>query len=264
MPDEEKPLTSEGESNQQDDSQHSEASADTGGENDADVKPGSRAQQRIQQLVREKNEIKNIADWYQTNIGNPDDVIAFRQWKSEQMKAAEKAEDAGDISPKQLAAIKALLEKADPDLKALKEERQREISDRFEAMIESSEEEIRDLCKDSGIEDEKKIRFIARNVMLTIKEDEKLLRMWRTGNLISVKRAFKTIHDEYLGMAGKGNGKPTNKEIAGQKRQVSKLPSLSGGSPSVTPKPPAQQASKGITKDTHSSAWDLIQSMAQD
>jgi hypothetical protein len=258
--------SSEAQPQQQQLSQTPEAATETAGEQTAEEQLGSKAEQRIRQLISQRDEIKSVAEWYRDNVGTPETVIEFKKWKATQVANAEQAEESGQITEKQLKAVKALMSKADPELDAIKADLKQQAQDRADSMLSAAEDTIRDLCKGIGFDkkgDEDKISFIARQVSLVIRDDDSLFKMWRSGDIRCVQKAFKKVNEEFIEPI---RGKPTSnqnlRQQAGEKRSVSKLPSLPAGSPSISQKN-SQSREKGITKDSHNEAWDLLQSYAK-
>jgi hypothetical protein len=243
----------------------SEAATETAGADDADEKLGSKAEQRIRQLVSQNKEIRSVAEWYRDNVGTPDDVLEFRDWKKQQVANAVKAEESGQISEAQLKQVKELMRKADPEIEAIKESLKQEQKDRADAMLSAAEDEIRDLCKGIGFDkkgDEAKINFIARQISLVIKDDERLFKMWRAGDVRCVKKAFQEVNDNFITpLRGTKSTTQNLSQNAGEKRRIAKLPSASQGSPALSQKSTTRE--KGINKDTHNDAWELLQSYRQ-
>ena len=213
-----------------------EAGTETPGQQAAETQTESPAQKRIQQLVKERNDINSVAQWYRENVGTPDDVIAFRQWKAQQVEAAKKQEDAGQITPKQLQAVKDLMKQADPELENLKNSVKADQENKARAMLASAEEEIRDLAKGIGFTGEgaeEQIQFIAKQVAIVIRDDEDLLRLWQAGNISAVKKAFKKVNDMFI-QPIRGKGNPA-RESATAKRKVANLPTLPAGTSTISP-----------------------------
>lgn len=258
--------SSEVEKEQQAASTTSEAATVTAGDDELEPAPDSKAGKRIRQLLDERKEISSVATWYQQNIGTPEDVLAYKQWKSEQVAKAEKLEEEGQISPKQLEQVRKLMNKADPEIQLLKQALIQQQKDREDSMLDTAEDEIRELCtKELGItgdKDESLIQTVAKNVMLIVRDDDKLMRLWRIGSTQSIKKAF-GIYRTQLGVLSKASGAKPPKTLAEQKRLVLKLPTLPSGSASLGQRT-ASKEKTGLTKETHNEAWDLIQRMSGD
>jgi hypothetical protein len=214
---------------------------------------------RFKEVNDKAQKSQEVVDWYRKNIGDPDDVIAFRQWKTSQVEKAKEAEKDGDISPEKLAAIRKLMREADPEYKQLLEERKLREQERIDAQFDDAEEQIRDLTKAAGLpQDEKIISRVAAHVMDEIRSDEKLMRMWQTGNMKCIPKAWEKYQEEYLSPMRKVSGKAQN-DLA-DKRRISRLPSLpSGGSPATSKAIERKPEDKGINKQTHDDAWAVVQ-----
>lgn len=237
-------------------------------EKDESDESESPAQKRIRQLSQKANQAEKIVDWYRQNIGDPNDVVAFKQWKAEQLKQAKEAEEEGEISPAKLAAIRKLMRSADPEYTKLLEwkeqqekKSQMETQARIDAMFDDAEEIVKDFADSElglkGSKAESDISFFGQQVMLVIQNDEKLLRKWNTGNVSCVKAACQKV----LELSQKTTQSlASRKRDAESKRRFLRLPILpSGGgvSTSATANPP--QREKGITKQTHEDAWAIFQ-----
>jgi hypothetical protein len=214
---------------------------------------------RFKEVNDKAQKSQEVVDWYRKNIGDPDDVIAFRQWKNSQVEKAKEAQQDGEISAEKLAAIRKLMRDADPEYKAMLEERKLHEKERIEAQFDDAEDQIRDLTKAAGIpQDEKIISRIAAHIMDEIRSDEKLMRMWQTGNMKCIEKAWKQYDTDYLSAMRKVTGKAQN-DLA-DKRRISRLPSLpSGGSPATSKAPERKADDKGINKQTHEDAWAVVQ-----
>lgn len=224
---------------------------------------------RFKEVIDARDQQQQIANWYRENIGDPNDVVEFRKWKAEQVKKAESAEAEGDISPAKLAEIKKLMRKADPEYAEFLERQKMDEQTRIEAQFDQAEEDVRDLCAEElGLkkkEDEPRISRIGQYVMLEIKNDPKLLRMWQAGNTTAViKKAFKVVKDEHEGLT---KNITRMRQEAEQKRKVSKLPTLPSASGSLTQGSGpngSDKREKGITKQAHEDAWAILQQSMQD
>jgi len=243
----------------------SEASTGTD-EGDESGKP-SKANLRIQQLVREKNEAMELARHFRQSAVDPNDRVEFKQWKADRIKAAEEAEADGDISPAKLKALRNLMRQADPEYaKLLQREAQREeqekltTQERIDAQFDSAEETVRDFAKTIGIpaKNEQATALFAQNVMLAVQNDPKLLRMWNTGNLSCIGKACALVRDGFIDVVRKSKSE-SNGDLA-DRRRISRLPTLPSGGASVGTKQETAKE-KGITKNTHDDAWAYIQSM---
>jgi hypothetical protein len=214
---------------------------------------------RFKEVNDQAKKAQEIVEWYRQKIGDPDDVVAFRQWKAEQVARAKEAEEDGKISPEKLANIRKLMREADPEYKQLLEDRKRSEQERIDSQFEDAEDQIRDLTKAAGIpQDEKIIARVAAHIMDEIRSDEKLMRMWQTGNMKCVGKAWEQYSKEYLDPMRKVSGKAQS-DLA-DKRRISRLPSLpSGGSPATSKAPERKPDDKGINKQTHEDAWAVIQ-----
>jgi hypothetical protein len=265
MPDEKNQVSSSETANEQAAiSAASEAATAKAGEDELEPAPDSKAGKRIRQLLAERTEISSVANWYQENIGTPEDVLAYKQWKSEQVSKAEELEDQGQISPKQLAQVRKLMNQADPEIAQIKQVLIQQQKDREDSMLDTAEDEVRELCEKElgivGAKDESLVQNVAKNVMLIIRDDEKLWRLWRMGSTQSIKKAFQFYRTQLTALSKASGAKPP-KTIAEQKRLVSKLPSLPSGAASLSQRI-ASKEKTGLTKETHSEAWDLLQRMS--
>jgi hypothetical protein len=197
-------------------------------------------------------------------VGTPDDVIEFRKWKAQQVATAERQEDAGQITPKQLQAVKNLMKQADPELDALKSSVKAEQENRARAMLASAEDEIRNLAKGIGFTGqgaEDQIQFIAKQIAIIIRDDEDLLKLWQGGNLSSVTKAFKRVNDMFI-QPIRGKANPA-RETAQAKRRVANLPTLPAGTPAISPTNQHKESSaKGDWKSANEQAWALFQQHA--
>lgn len=216
---------------------------------------------RFKEVVDKHAQAEQIINWYRENIGDPDKVIEFQKWKNEQLEHAKEEEAKGKISPEKLANIRKLMREADPEYKDFLEERKREKQEKMEAQVDDAEEEIRDLCGKAGFpKDEKVISRVAVHIMDEIKNDPKLLRMWQTGNMGCISKAFKAYQEDFLTPMGKTSGKVNGDKIT-DKRRISRLPAFpSGGSPETSRTEKRDPNDKGINKGVHEKAWDVLQS----
>lgn len=223
---------------------------------------------RFKQINDAKKQAETIANWYRQNIGNPDDVMEFRKWKSSQVKEAEKQEADGEISPAKLAQIRALMRKADPEYAEMVERQKKSESDRIDAQYDTAEDMVRDLAAEQlGLKakaDESDIAWVAQQTMLAIQNDEKLLRMWNAGNMNCIKKGFQIVQDRHDKL-GKSISKM--RQVAQDKRKVSKLPTLPSASGSISSQSSNNgdnKREKGITKATHEDAWAVLQQTMND
>jgi hypothetical protein len=219
---------------------------------------------RFKQVNDAKKQNERIVQWYRENVGDPNDVIEFRKWKSEQVKKAETAESEGEISPQKLAQIRALMRKADPEYAEMVERTKREQADRIEAQFDAAEETVRELAAEKlGLKaktDESDIAWLAQQTMLAIQNDEKLMRMWQAGNLSCIKKGFEIVQERHDKL-GKSISRMRQQAI--DKRKVSKLPTLPSASGSLTGSN-AKEREKGITKQTHDDAWAILNQSLQE
>jgi hypothetical protein len=231
------------------------------GEGDESIdKLSEAAQKRIRQLVSKRKEAETVVDWYRQNIGDPNDVVEFRKWKNETLKNAKKDEAEGEITPAKLKQIKDLMRKADPEYAQFLEQQKQEKAERVDAQFDEAEEMVRDFGKSIGIstKDEAAMSRLGRQVMMEIREDPKLARLWNSGNLSCVKKALDSLEKSFLGVIRKSSIKASD-SIA-DKRRISRLPTLPSGSSSSLSTEKRKEGDKGITKDAHKQAWALLQS----
>lgn len=220
---------------------------------------------RFKQVNDEAKHSKAVVDWYRENVGDPNDVLEFKKWKAEQTKRAKEDADDGNISQDKLAQFKKLMRAADPEYAEFLESQKRTQEQRSEAQFDEAEDLIRDLTKDSGFpEDEAIVSRIATHIMDEIRSDEKLLRSWQAGHTATViKKAYSRYMDDFVGKIR--TEKPDNgKSAIAEKRGIKNLPMLlKGGSSSAPAVPKRDKDDKGLTKKAHKSAWEYIQSLAQ-
>jgi hypothetical protein len=221
---------------------------------------------RFKEINEAKKQAEKVANWYRDNVGNPDDVIAFRKWQEQQVKTAEKKEAKGDLSPEQLAEIRKVMRMADTDYARLIEEQERTRQERIEAQFDEAAEYVREIAEDKlglkGEDDEKHVNFLAKEIMIAIQDDEKLLRLWRVGKTErAVSGGFKTVREIHDGF---GKSLAKLKQEAAEKRRVSKLPTLPRASASLSSRRNDPNRQKGITKQTHEDAYALIQQLSQE
>ena len=274
MADEEKSLSSGDNENKQDKSlEASEADTETSEGDEPEKTLKAVPYDRFKQINDQKKQAESIVNWYRQNIGDPNDVVAFKQWQKAQVKQAEDAEDEGDLSPAKLTAIRKLMRTADPEYKALLERDAKRTQDeekrekvRIDGQFDDAEEEVRKFADEEiGIpkKNERATSFFAQQVMMTIKNDEKLSRMWDTGNMKCVSRACKIVQDEYVGVLRKTSSASKSSNIA-DKRRISRLPTLPSGGNGVTSGADKRgPEDKGITKKTHEDAWAYFQSLRE-
>lgn len=248
----------------------SEADTETseGEESEGEGQSSSKAQKRIQQLLQQRKEAQGVVAWYRENIGDPSDVQEFKKWKEAQLKKAEAAEEEGDITPAKLKKIKELMRKADPEYAEYIEREKERTKNAQEAQFDEAEEEIRVLAQGIGIpaKNEAAIGRLAKQVMLEIKDDKKLLQRWQAGHTLSVvRKAFAQVEKELVGVLRKSTPTPTPSQQAADKRKISRLPTLpTAGSGSVSTKAARKPEDKGITKNTQDEAWAVFQSHMTD
>lgn len=240
-------------------------------EGDESGEKSSKAQRRIQQLVKERDEARNFAIAFKNQAIDPKDRSEFDEWRKAKLAEAKKAEQEGEISPQRLAEIRRIMHQADPRLEKFlqeqeqeKERRETESKARMEAQFDDAEDEIRTLAAEQlGLKnkaDEPRIARLAQYVMVEIQNDEKLMRKWQTGNLACIKQAFKAVLD-----ANDNLGKSLSKarQEAADKRRISKLPTLPSAAGSLTGEKEAKRE-KGIGKQAHEDAWAVLQQSLQD
>lgn len=194
-------------------------------------------------------------------------VAAAEQAKAQaaQQAAAQKPESAVEYTPEQLEQVKRVMRLSDAQYREMMEERERqkqEAAQAHEQMLDDTHDEIMKLAKANGLplKDDEVMKAVGQSVMLTIKNDHKLLRRWQNGDLGTVGDAFQKIHGAF---GGRKNG-ASQANVARVKRQVVGLPTApSGGAGTVTAAPPKGKEEKGITKQTHDRAWALLQQTSE-
>jgi hypothetical protein len=238
------------------------ADADKSDKGDKSKSPSNVPYDRFKQVVDRANSAEKVVQFYQQFINSEDDLAAFRKWKADQVKKAEKAEEEGEITPQKLEAIRKLMRKADPEYAEMLAERETDKQERIDAQFDEAEEQIRELAKTAGVPNKEEIvARLARQVMLEINEDKKLLRMWNTGNLNCIKKAFKIVEENFLNPVRKSTV-PVNGKQAADKRRILRMPTLpAGGGAGVTAEKSTAQKEKGITKQTHEDAWAYLQQL---
>jgi hypothetical protein len=209
-------------------------------------------------------EAKGIVDWYRENIGDPNDVVEFKQWKAEQIQKAKADEAKGKISPEKLAQIRQLMREADPAYAKFIDKQEREEEERMDGQFDDAADRVRELCQQAGYPTEEKISArIGAHVIDEIKADKKLMQMWQRGNLKCIDIGFKRYCDEFLTPMSKTNGK-SDRGLA-DLRKISRLPALPQGGSAAGSKPPARKPEdRGITKQAHEDAWEVMQSHMRD
>jgi hypothetical protein len=248
----------EEESSEDESLEHSESDADT---SEGDKSTKSIPYSRFKAVNDAKKAAEGIANWYRHNVGDPKDVEAFNKWKSSQVKKAEQAEDDGDISAKKLAEIRKVMRKADPEYAAMVEQQKQEKEARIEAQFDEAEDCVRELAEAEyglkGKTAEGDISWLAKQTMLAIRGDEKLVRLWNLGNTERcVKKAFAIVKERQENL-GKRKVSALSKEAA-DKRKVSKLPTLPSASGSISGKEDPKRE-KGVNKQAHTEAWEVFQ-----
>jgi vacuolar-type H+-ATPase subunit H len=208
-----------------------------------------------------------IVNWYRENIGNPNDVVAFREWQSQQSKDINKQEREGDITEAQAELLRKAMRKASPEVFEAIEANKRDSEARFNSILASSEDEIRDIASEEGFpaDDDKKMVWFGTQIMSVVKSDERLLRMWQNGNMACIRKAYKTLKEEYLPAMSKMTAKKESgeKDRNGdytQARKRAKLPTLPAGrSTGGSPPPKRADDDKGLTKTADKEAWAIFQ-----
>jgi hypothetical protein len=242
----------------------SEAGADQNPEGEESDQPLSKkAQQRFQQLLQQRKQAEEIANWYRANIGDPNDVIEFQKHKAQMVAAAKAAEQEGEISPAKLKEIKALMRKADPEYAQYIEQQKQDQTDRIEAQFDAAEEQIRELATAAGIpaKNEAAVARLARQVMLEIDQDPKLKRLWASGNLSCIKKAYAVLEKDFLGVIRKAT--PAQSKDIADRRRISRLPTLPSAQGTLSQQS-KDKDDKGITKSAHKQAWAILQAGRQD
>jgi hypothetical protein len=211
-------------------------------------------------------QVNDVAQWYRRNVGSTERVQQFNQWMASQERQAEKDDPEAQYSKTQLEQVRAVMRQADAGYRELMEERERVKAERAQAeevLLDDTHDEIMKLAKQTGlpVKDDEVMKAIGQSVMLTIKNDHKLLRQWLNGDLSTVGAAFDKLQ-RAMGGARKGVGQMGN--VARIKRQVVGLPTApSGGAGTVTSVPVKAKDEKGITKSTHDRAWAMLQQQSE-
>ena len=221
---------------------------------------------RFKEINDAKKQAEKVANWYRENVGDPNDVVEYKKWKAQQVKEAEKKKEEGSLTAQQLAEIREVMRKADPEYAQFLENQKLSAKEREEAQFDEAADYVRELAEEKlGLKydaNEADVNHIAELVMLAIQKDEKLYRMWRVGKTErAVSGGFKAV-ESFLNKFGGGFTKL--KQDAAEKRKVSKLPTLPSAAASLSSRKQDKDRPKGITKHTHEDAWALIQQSMQE
>lgn len=249
----------------EDPSSQTDAGADQSTDDEDDSEISQRTQKRIQTLLKarkaaetERDKVRENLSWYQQEIGSPDDVLAYKEWRkakdaadAESKKQKESA--VADTSPEKIKAIRDLVLTAVPELREnFSEKKMRE-----EAIWDQAEREVRSIAKDAGYGNEEKfLRRLGQNIMLEINSDEKLLRRFRAGDMTALREAHESIESDYHGRL-KGSLAKTAKEIE-TKRKASRLPTPPAGSTTVSHRPKPKKGQGLDTPGLADEAYALI------
>jgi hypothetical protein len=219
---------------------------------------------RFKEVNSRFRQAANVANWYRENIGDPKDVVAFRNWKEQQARAETQPtepEAPTTVTPAQLKAVRKLMRDSDPEYRELLAEREQTKQERAaseEVMYDDAYTEIGKLAKDNGIKlsDQGRLR-LSRQVMLEIRNDPKLIRQWDRRDMECVRSAFDAVNEHLLKpIGGRSNGAAVD---AATRRRASRLPTApAGGSPTSSVNIPKQKE-KGINQETHARAFELLQ-----
>jgi hypothetical protein len=261
MPDETVASSSEADDKEKLDAQDTDSDPE---ESEGIDSPKAKTQRRFQQILQEREEARQRADRLQqfvderlSQFGTPEEISEFTEWRKERAQA-QKAADDGELTPQQLAQVKRAIDKAYPEISQMRKDYEAAQQDRADAMYESAQEEIKNLAEKVGIgTDEKSLTRLAGLVLMEIKTDEKLSRLWRAGNLKCIENAFKAVDEQFL-HTGKTKGLRGQAEDAREKRRVVRVPTIPTGSPATRSGSPAPRE-KGITKETHERAFAILQ-----
>jgi hypothetical protein len=211
-------------------------------------------------------QVNDVAQWYRRNIGSTEKVQQFNQWLASQEQQTKQQDPEAQYSKTQLEQVRAVMRQADAGYRELMEERERTKAEQAQAeemLLDDTHDEIMKLAKANGlpVKDDEVMKAIGQSVMLTIKNDHKLLRQWLNGDLSTVGAAFEKLQ-KAIGGSRKGAGQMGN--VARIKRQVVGLPTApSGGAGTVTSVPAKAKDEKGITKSTHDRAWAMLQQQSE-
>ena len=179
-----------------------------------------------------------------------------------------KPEPSSEYTKEQLAQVRNVMRLADAEYREAMEERERQKQESEATeneLLDDTHDEIMKLAKSEGlpVANEEYMTVIGQSVMLTIRNDRKLLRQWRNGDLSCIAPAFEKLKKAIIAPVKGANGGLRQGNVARIKRQVTNLPTApSGGSGTVTAPPPKSKDEKGITKSTHDRAWALLQSQS--
>lgn len=226
--------------------------------------PKSIPYSRFKEVNEKANKATNVARWYQEHVGSPEEVLAYKQWKEGQKASSKAKKDDNDddsdiekIPEKELAKFRAVMRKADPDYAkylALKADEEQKAKEDEDEIWTDTENEILGLAKEAKLpyKDKDYMKVLGPVVMITIRDDKRLMREWRAGKMEAVQEAFDRIRDKFLG------AKSTRVDTK-TLRDIKNLQTLPRGGTSSTPKPPPLKKGEGITKDAHDQAWALMQ-----
>lgn len=222
---------------------------------------------RFKQVNDELQEARKIRDWYRENIGDPNDVVAYRKWQQEVSEKAKEDEGKGQLTPAQLARFRQVMKLADPQYAEFMERQQHQHQEDAEIQIDDATEQITELCAQADIKDEDTVARIAVHVMDEIKADPKLMRKWQRGDLSCIDKAYNRYMTEFIDkFRGKANGKG-DKDLSDVKnlRKISRLPSFpQGGSAGTSAPPKRKEGDKGLTKQAGEDAWAVLQSVLRE
>lgn len=228
---------------------------------DTEGKPAMVPSHRLREETEKRREAEKVSSWYRENIGDPEDVLAFRQWKAEQAKAApSQADDKEELTPAQLNAVKKLVAKVYPWLEKINPDELSEViqtrKEAREVMELTTVDEVNRLADEAGMsknqDDRDRLTYL---VGAEIGRNPNLTKLWKAGNPTVIAKAFEAVKGFYRTNGGTVADAKT-------KRQVTKLPTPpSGGSASLSARNP-EKREKGLDgkagKEAADEAWALI------
>jgi len=218
---------------------------------------------RFVEVNNKAKEYERVAKWYQEQIPDADELLAFKQWKAEaQAKSAKdkpKAADDEDLDPAKAKQIRDLIRKADPETAKALEELRQSRQEAEEAMFDRAEAAIRRLAPPYLASDEDALAKLGKLATLEILDDKKLLRQWRTGDVSCVEEAYKRIEKAFVDKIRRN----ANGHTAETKRRASSIPKILPGSSTTSTKGEDPNKGKGLSKDVHKTAWAYLKSLEE-
>jgi hypothetical protein len=265
MPDVESPSSGESEGTELEEDKPEESEPPKDGVKPQAGDPGAKAKtvpySRFQEVNRQAREYEKVVKWYQENIKDADELLAFKKWQAEvQAKSANEKSSKTDDEPldaKKAEEIRKLLRKADPETAKALDELRQSRQEAEEAMFDRAEAAIRRLAPAYISSDEDALAKLGKLATLEILDDKKLLRQWRTGDVSCVEEAYKRIEKVFFDKIRRN----ANGHTAETKRRASSIPKILPGSSTTSTKGEDPLKGKGLTKDVGKAAWAYLKSL---